>query len=71
MPRFTKDFVKCDRCGETYEDTHTGPTTMWLEFQSFNIEDGHHEFKNGTTTYYLCAKCEKDFFDWFLKEKTE
>ena len=62
VPRYTKDIIRCDRCGKEYEDPSW--CVMWMQFQSFNCD---YKFPIGTETYYLCSDCEKEFIDWFVE----
>lgn len=62
--RYTRSFIRCDRCGKDFEETDK--LVMWMSFQSFN---GKREYGDGTKCYHLCLDCEKAFIDWFQGEK--
>lgn len=76
MPAITRNYIICDRCNKTWEDTHDAPIAMWMQFQSFNHPSNDpasfgFDFENGNTRYYLCPECEEEFANWFLQRSKE
>ena len=63
--RYSKSFVKCDRCKKEFEDETGKPIVMWMRFQSYN---GKRKFGEGDKSYNLCIDCEQEFIDWFCTD---
>lgn len=64
--RYTRSFVKCDRCGDVFEEEMgKTPIVMWMSFQSFN---GKRKYSDGEERYHLCLYCEQEFIDWFCAD---